>query len=218
MCSNYTLNVRDNELQELIGTSELKVAEINQRFLPYQSAPVVVRGSRASYQLASMNFSLVPSWSKEAKVKFATHNARIETVTEKPTWKVPFLKQHCLVPMTGFFESAYEGPHSGHIIQFSEKKDQLLVAAGIYDQWKNPETKKITHSFSILTTTPTSFIMEYGHDRSPIFLNPARAKAWLDVNEQSDRFWLDYIISEGTRPELKVSIDRALKPGWEKRK
>lgn len=218
MCSNYTLNVRAIELQEFIGKSELEIADINQRFLPYQSAPVVVQLTDLSYKLVAMNFSLVPSWSKDAKVKFATHNARIETVTEKPTWKTPFLKQHCLVPMTGFYESAYEGPCAGHIIQFSEKKDHLLFAAGIYDQWKNPETKKVSQSFSILTTTPTAFIVDHGHDRSPIFLNESIAKAWLNVNGQSDRYWLDFLNEQGVRPELKVSVDRALKPGWEKRK
>lgn len=56
-----------------------------------------------------MRYSLVPNWSKEAKVKFATHNARLESIDEKPTWKTVFSEQHCLVPLTDFIEPILPG-------------------------------------------------------------------------------------------------------------
>lgn len=218
MCSNYTLKVKATELQNFFSLQDPVVENIEKRFLPYQPAPVIVRQKNSTLKLAAMNFSLVPSWSKERKVKFATHNARIETITEKPTWRIPFQRQHCLVPMTGFFEAVYEGPKAGHIIEFSEKHDHLMVAAGIYDLWIDPETKKPLHSFSILTTTPTDYIQENGHDRSPIFLNQNSLSAWLVTENQSERHWLDFINNESIRPSLKIAIDRPLKAGWEKRK
>ncbi len=218
MCSNYTLKVKAIELQKFLPLQEPVVEDINQRFLPYQAAPVVVRLKDSKLKLAAMNFSLVPSWSKERKVKFATHNARIETITEKPTWRVPFQRQHCIVPMTGFYEAVYEGPKAGNIIEFSETGDHLMLAAGIYDQWIDPETKKSLHSFSILTTTPTEYIQQNGHDRSPIFLSAEAAKRWLETEDQSERYWLDFINKEHIRPPLKIAIDRPLKAGWEKRK
>lgn len=218
MCSNYTLTVRGQELRELLKKDNLKIDDIDHRFLPYQAAPVIVRLSDSTYKVAAMKFSLVPSWSKEPKVKFATHNARVETVTEKPTWKTPFVKHHCIVPMTGFYESAYEGPLAGNIIKFSENQNHLLFAAGIFDHWTDPETKNVSQSFSVLTTSPTKYIEDYGHDRSPIFLKKETAFDWLNVSGQSDRYWLDFLNTESVRPDLKVVIDRPLKPGWEKRK
>ena len=104
MCSQYALKVEAKTLSEKYNVQiPALLSAIDERFLPYKTAPVIVR-TNGFEKLTPMNFSLVPSWSKEPKVKFATHNARIETITEKPTWKIPFKKQHCVVPMTRFFE------------------------------------------------------------------------------------------------------------------
>ncbi len=124
-----------------------------------------------------MSYSLVPSWSKEPKLKFATHNARIETITDKPTWKTPFQRQHCIVPLTSFFEFVYEGPLAGHMIEFKESSHSLLFAAGLFDHWTAPtphqnnttQNQNSFFSFTIITTTPSKFILDHGHDRSPLF-------------------------------------------------
>ncbi len=164
-----------------------------------------------------MSFSLIPSWSKELKVKFATHNARLETVTEKPIWKTPFLSQHCLIPLTSFFESVYEVPLAGNIIQFTESKNDLLFAAGLFDAWKDPVANRNIFSFSILTTDPTAFIKDHGHDRSPIFLIFENAKTWLDLRNDTNKM-VEFLAISNLRPDLIVQIDRSLKAGWEKRK
>lgn len=239
MCSQFELITKATKKAlrnqvKIPDTSE----QINIRVLPYQTAPVIAvnKNQNSILQLSPMSFSLVPSWSKDPKVKFATHNARIETVLEKPTWKDPFLTKHCIVPLTGFFESAYEGPEAGNIIKFrsatsqasqtsassdgtTESDDHLLFAAGIYDIWKDPSgdpSKKI-FSFSILTTEPTKYILEHGHDRSPLFLSFDDAKEWLHLQSSSTGM-IDFLLSKNQKPDLDVSIDRALKPGWEKRR
>lgn len=224
MCSQFELITKATKKAlrnqvKIPDTSE----QINIRVLPYQIAPVIAvnKNQNSILQLSPMSFSLVPSWSKDPKVKFATHNARIETVLEKPTWKDPFLTKHCIVPLTGFFESAYEGPEAGNIIKFrsAESDDHLLFAAGIYDIWKDPNgdpSKKI-FSFSILTTEPTKYIIEHGHDRSPLFLSFDDAKEWLHL-QSSPTGMIDFLLSKNQKPDLSVSIDRALKPGWEKRR
>lgn len=217
MCSQFGLNTSKEKLEELGIEVSSEVSRIESTFLPYQKAPVVVNHNQ-KIKLTPMNFSLVPSWSKESKVKFATHNARIETVLEKPTWKKPFISQHCLVPMSSFYESVYEGPHQGHVIQFQKENHELLLAAGIFDCWVNPETKEKLNSFSILTTEPDDFIKYYGHDRSPIFLENNYAMKWLKINEMSGEEQRDWLFNKLTRPSLSVSVVRPLKAGWEKRK
>lgn len=218
MCAQFTLKIKASELS---NKYRIKVPEnlvsIDERFLPYKSAPCVVKTSEDNLKLTSMSFSLIPYWSKEPKVKFATHNARIETVTEKPTWKIPFKKQHCLIPMTSFFESVYEGPLAGNIIEFSDNKNDLLFAAGIFDIWKNSENKQNLFSFSILTSKPSKFISDYGHDRCPIFLNFENAKKWLTLLDD-DALLVNFLLKNIQIPELNVQVDRPLKAGWEKRK
>lgn len=221
MCSQYELIIKATKkaLRNQVKVPENSAEEINIRVLPYQIAPVIAVNKRQDniMQLSPMSFSLIPSWSKEPKVKFATHNARLETVLEKPTWKEPFAHKHCIVPMTGFFESAYEGPEAGHIIKFSKENPELLFAAGIYDVWKNPQdTQQKIFSFSILTTEPTKFILDHGHDRSPLFLDFEDAKEWLyaEFKVQEMR---KFLLSKNQKPDLQVAVDRPLKAGWEKR-
>lgn len=219
MCAQYSIQTDVEVLKDLgIDVGQL-TGEINQRVLPYTKVPVVV-STPQTLKLTPMNYSLIPSWSKEPKVKFATHNARIETVTEKPAWREPFLKQHCLLPMTAFYESVYEGPHAGHVISFSPVQS-MLFAAGLFDVWTNPATKDKLFSCAILTTEPSAFIRENGHDRTPIFLNFADGKEWLNMRASaggtSEREMVDFLLFKNVYPDLQVTRDRPLKPGWEKR-
>lgn len=219
MCSRYHVKIQEKDLEELQGIAAPNdISTLNGDFLPHRKAPVIVRGKDKELKFFPMNFSLIPSWSKDPKVKFATHNARIETVTEKPTWRKPFYSQHCLIPMTGFYESVYEGPLAGNIIEFSKSDQKLLFAAGVWDHWIDPQ-KKIPNiiSFAILTTTPTDFIQHYGHDRSPLFLDFEHGKKWLQ-EVGNEKLQLDFLNHSLIRPELSVKIERPLKAGWEKRK
>ncbi|WP_409479495.1 SOS response-associated peptidase [Pseudobdellovibrio sp. HCB154] len=215
MCAQFSLQIAAEELRNLGIAVSSSLEAIDERFLPYTKIPVIVQTPQG-LKLTPMNFSLVPAWSKEPKVKFATHNARIETVTEKPAWREPFLSKHCLIPITNFFESVYEGPHAGHIISFQSEKP-MLFAAGLFDVWVNPETKELLFSCAILTTEPSPFILENGHDRTPIFLNLEDGKGWLTLRA-SEKEMVDFLLAKNIYPDLQVTRDRPLKSGWEKRK
>lgn len=218
MCSQFRQHF-DLQAYSMIHDIEFnsendKATFVDNRILPYRPATVITLNAENNLAFQYMNFSLVPSWSKDPKVKFATHNARIETVLEKPTWKIPFLRQHCIVPISSFYESSYEGPLQGNILEFKAAggKSKPLLAAGIFDIWN-----KTNYSFSILTTTPDKFIEHHGHDRSPIFLNESDAVEWNHLSG-SDKELMRFITSQTLRPELEVNIDRPMKAGWEKRK
>lgn len=214
MCAQFSLQVAAEELRNLGITVSSTLEGIDERFLPYTKIPVIVQMPQG-LKLTPMNFSLVPAWSKEPKVKFATHNARIETVTEKPAWREPFLSKHCLIPITNFFEPVYEGPHAGHIISFGQ--ESILYAAGLFDVWVNPETKEPLFSCAILTTEPSPFILENGHDRTPIFLKLEDGKTWLTLRA-SEKEMVEFLLAKNICPDLQVTRDRPLKSGWEKRK
>lgn len=217
MCAQFALKIRANDLSIKYGIKVPETLEtIDDRFLPYKLALVIVK-SKEDLKLVRMNFSLVPSWSKDSRVKFATHNARIETIVEKPTWKIPFKNNHCVVPLTSFYESVYQGALAGHIVEFSENSDELLFAAGIYDKWIDKSSNTILYSFSILTTTPSDFIEKNGHDRSPIFLSYEDSKKWL-VMQSNENEMIDFLKTSNQILNLKVKKDRPLKAGWEKRK
>ena len=104
MCAQYTLNTRTQKLADTFGIKIDQDLDIQLRVLPYTPA-VVVRKISEQMKFEKMSYSLVPSWSKEPRVKFASYNARLETILEKPTWKIPFISKRCLVPMSSFCRS-----------------------------------------------------------------------------------------------------------------
>ena len=210
MCAQFSLKIDLEFLIKTYGISTpANLTTIDLRFLPYQKAPVIVHDSGP--RLVGMNFSLVPSWANKSKVKFATHNARLETVLEKPTWKKPFEKHHCVVPISSFFESVHDGPLSGNMIEFFEQSHHLLFAAGIFDVWQDKENPHVKiHSFAILTTEPDAFIFKNGHDRSPLFLDFENAKTWLTLASDSQKM-ITFLNEKNQKPSLSVKIDRPLK-------
>jgi putative SOS response-associated peptidase YedK len=210
MCAQYLIKSSVDNLARFFGVS-VSVEDIwSERVLPQSLAPVITEDG-----MKLMKFSLLPSWSKDPKVKFATHNARLETISEKATWKKPFLKNHCLVPISTFIEPIYTGQFAGNMVGF--EAHELLVAAGIFDHWVNKETGEVIESFAIITSDPSEFISKVGHDRQPVFLNPKKMSKWIGGGGESFTAVKELLDEVSFDPELNVEIDRPLKPGWEKR-
>jgi putative SOS response-associated peptidase YedK len=219
MCASYMIRARN---PELIGLEvELRIDDFEQYcdsvIVPQRYGPAIKRESGVAI-LTAMRFALLPSWAQEPKVKFATHNARLETIEQKPTWKTVFVKKHCLIPLTDFIEPIYEGEFAGHMVAFSEKAGSVIFAAGVWDEWVNRETGEVIPSFSIITYEPPPFVAGIGHDRCPVFLNATAGTEWL-ANEGSPAQSLkEFLIKNKTVPELAAAKHRAMRPGWEKRK
>ncbi|XGC79454.1 SOS response-associated peptidase family protein [Bdellovibrio bacteriovorus] len=182
MCSQYTLKAQAKLLADIYHTDVDKSFEeiIDMQIFPYKPGIVFKDG-----ELAKLNYSLVPSWSKERRVKFATYNARIEDIETKPTWKGPFIDRHCVVPITAFIEPIYEGEWGGNMVAFG--KEKILHAAGIWDRWKDATTGEVVESYAILTSPPYPFIAKAGHDRSPIFIKESAIHEWVSLQSKDPK-------------------------------
>jgi putative SOS response-associated peptidase YedK len=49
-------------------------------------------------------WGLLPHWAKDPKIGYKTINAKAETLTKSPAYRVPFRQHRCLVVVDGFFE------------------------------------------------------------------------------------------------------------------
>lgn len=219
MCASYMIKQRNPQL--LGFPVDLRIDDFEQYcdvvINPQRMGPVICLDSGRPV-LTAMRFGLLPSWSKEPKVKFATHNARLETVDEKPVWKSVFVRRHALVPMTDFIEPIYEGQYAGNMVDFAAIDGQFIYAAAVWDEWTNKETGEVIPSFSILTSAAPPFVAQTGHDRSPVFLDIHQGREWLSSEGQIASALKDFLVSAQKAPELTVSIQRPMRPGWEKRK
>lgn len=226
MCAQYIVDKSGKELARKFDALYKILSEAVGRVTPRSRAPVLVaEGGRRS--LGTMQFGLVPRWSQGPRVNFATHNARLMSVDEKtrravaiyqkPTWRDPFARRHCLVPMTKFVEPIYTGPMAGNMVAFHPRGGDVMAAAGLWDEWVQRESGEVLTTFTVLTDDPVAHIAQMGHDRTPVFLSENRFDQWLAAESKKPAEWIPFL-REGRREiDWTEDIDRPLAKGWEKR-
>jgi len=124
-----------------------------------------------------MRWGLVPNWSKEFDSKYATFNARIESIEEKPSYKNAWhKKQRCLIPMAGYYEwQAQEGGKQPFYI--TDRDVGCLVSAGLYETWNNGNAEKLSCT---MITKPAEEMLANIHQRMPTLLTPEQGISWLN--------------------------------------
>ena len=102
-------------------------------------------------ELAQMRWGLVPSWwNKPLKeLRLATFNARAETVAEKPFFHSAFKHTRCLIPASGYYEWRTVGKEK-QPYYFTRRDGQIITIAGLWSEWKSPETGKPQNTWNVL--------------------------------------------------------------------
>ena len=137
-------------------------------------------------RISRMFWGLIPHWAKDKSFAYKTINARAETVAELATYKQPFRHKRCIVPATGFYEPDKihfsKPPYPWHYFQVKDQK--VFGFAGLYDVWKDRESGKEMHTYTIITTQPNAVVGEW-HDRMPVILQREDEDTWLnpDISE-----------------------------------
>ena len=150
----------------------------------YNLAPTttvhIVREIEGVRKVEPARWDLVPFWWKKSlkEKSFVAHNAKSETLREKPTFRTAWKKsQRCVVPMN-FFEwkrPRKKGDPPHHIYPAMEPAFRL---AGLWDEWTDPETGEVLLSCTIITCEPNAF-MAVLHDRMPVILGAEQLDAWF---------------------------------------
>jgi putative SOS response-associated peptidase YedK len=124
-----------------------------------------------------MRWGLIPSWAKDPSGVAGMINARSETASSKPAFRVSLKSRRCLIPADGFYEWA-RTEKSKQPYCFEVNEGELFAFAGLRDRWKDPSGNWIK-TCSILTTTPNT-VTSAVHDRMPVILDPESYDLWLD--------------------------------------
>jgi len=178
MCGRFTQNYTWRELVELYRLTQ-PARNLRPR---YNIAPTttidVVRSAETGPELVPMRWGLIPGWwKKTAKEVPSTFNARAETVAEKPMFRSAFKRTRCIVPASGYYEwRAAEGGKQPYFI--SAARGEVLSIAGLWDQWKDPETGEPVLSATLIVTSANDFTRPI-HDRMPVLLGQRDHEAWL---------------------------------------
>lgn len=155
-------------------------------------------------------FGLIPFYEKAPKPKKVYHNARVETISEKVTFRKSFSQSRCLVPMDSFLEYIWTGAKTNWLARFYPAEgEELMVAAGIWSRWMSSEGEEID-SFSVITTEPPEFVRETGHERCPLFLKESVWRDWLDP-QNTKGIHLNEILKE--KEEISFAVENISKQG-----
>jgi putative SOS response-associated peptidase YedK len=142
-----------------------------------------------------MRWGLVPAWFRgvnEFEMAKTTFNARIETLSEKASFKSLIKRSRCIVSSTGFFEWKHENKQKiPHFIY--PTNDSVLSLAGLYDSWMNPNSNEILNSFTIITSEANDFMAEIHNSkkRMPLILNANDEESWLNGEDEIKDFQLN---------------------------
>jgi len=155
---------------------------------PTQQVLTLVADDTGDPQWRSQHWGLVPFWAKDPAIGNRMINARVETVAEKPSYRQPFSRRHCLVPASGFYEWRKDDDGRKTPWFISRADDAPLAMAGIWDVWDKGSYQGHEgplHSFSILTTAANDFMQDL-HHRMPVILERDQHAAWLAADAPRD--------------------------------
>jgi putative SOS response-associated peptidase YedK len=149
-------------------------------------------------QVHSARWGLVPKNSQGPANSPLHNNARIETVLQKPTFRNSVLRQHCVMPVSGYYEWQIKEDGSKQPFYINAGDQGMLALAGIYDWWLDPSKKpndpsRWLLSFAILTKDAAAPLAPI-HERNPILLSASSMSEWLDPDNLED--------AEHTTPDL----------------
>ena len=187
MCGRFS-----NQLSNLNEWSSIikdwpKASESN-NVAPTTTIPVY-----SKHGLHLMRWGLVPRWSVEPKPKFSTHNAKLESVDQKPTFREAWHRRRtCIIPSVGYFEwSDKFGDKQKYFVHRPDRRP--VVFAGIWENWSQQDEQ--FSSCTILTTAAVGQL-QHLHPRMPVLCSPETAIEWLEKgdlqNSQDEREALVY--------------------------
>jgi putative SOS response-associated peptidase YedK len=143
--------------------------------------PVVVLRPTALGALgaATMRWWLTPYWSKEMSTRYSMFNAKAETIETSASFKEPFARRRCAVPVAGYYEWSKDGDRK--LPYYIRPRDDAgMLLAGVWDRWRNGD--EVVESFAVVTA-PVHDRLAFVHRRQPVMLSRAEGRRWMDRTE-----------------------------------
>ena len=186
MCGRFATDQERLEKLYLALIGELVPGEGSYNVAPTEPAWIIRHDGRDSETLeaAEADWWLTPYWSKTGVRKnYATFNAKSETLAKSSTFREPFRRRRCLLPISGFYEwQKVAGVRRPFYIQ---PETGGLLLAGVWDRWRSADRSRRIDSFAVVTTA-AHVGFEPIHDRQPVMLSLDQARTWMDRGASPD--------------------------------
>ena len=152
----------------------------------HPKTPVITNENPDLIQL--FEWGLIPSWANDKKIQDVTLNARIETITEKPSFKGS-LNQKCLILLDGFYEWKWldsKGKEKQKYL-ISLPDNEPFAVAGLWSMWINDVNEQL-FSYTMITAEARGIMREIHNTklRMPVILTEGNERSWLMGKTKAD--------------------------------
>jgi len=220
MCSSYTSKskTKKEEYQQSYGVAwepadasnpDTYVDESGENSVGFPGNKMPVITIEKPTLIQDYEFGFIPHWVKSDGIDGyrGNHNAKIETITELPTWRDAWkAKQRCLVCTNGFFEHDKKRKQKVFI---RLKDPENFYFAGLYNNWVNKGTGEVRRTMAIITTVPNELVATV-HNRMPIIIRPGDHDAWMDISADLNHLLMQY--SQPISAAFMIMEDSISKP------
>ena len=182
MCGRKTLTKGKIEIIQ-----EMLVDDWNDDWIPIhniaptQNTPILLFNEKRFVK--NMRWGLVPFWAKDLKMGSRLINARVETLSEKPSCRNLLRSNRCVVITDGYYEWMQTGNGKIPYYIFHPQKN-ILPMAGLWDKWIDDNNKEY-HTYTVITTEPAKPISHI-HNRMPVILNDDGIDHWINSNTSAE--------------------------------
>lgn len=183
MCGRKTLTKDMKSIIEELAIEEWENPDNyipSYNIAPTQNSPILIDSGKRTVR--AMRWGLIPSWAKDDKFGAKMINARIETLTEKPSYKNLLQRNRCIVIADGYYEWKRDGDKKLPYY-LKNPDDELLTMAGLYDIWKQPDGNLLP-SYTIITKDAQENLSNI-HHRMPVILTQGHLNTWLKTENSS---------------------------------
>ena len=186
MCGRYavkksTLLVANNLVKKNINVN---LDQDNFNCSPGSKYPVVKSASNGKY-LEMTTWGIKPSWAKEDFKSL--HNARLEGIDTKISFKKLIVNSRAIIPCSGYYE--WKKTENKKIpYYFTRFDDQDIFLAGIHDNGQ----------FAIITREAASEKNLKIHHRQPVIISKSQINNYFNLNNNAVEF-----LNSVKAPELK---------------
>lgn len=169
MCGRFYFNSDKKKIAKQFGVDSSIETKTSYNITPSADC-TVIRLDNNCKEFASLNWGLVPSWTK-SDIKIKPINAKAETLREKPYFQTAYKKQRCIIPVSGFYEwQGSKGNKQPYAIY--SLNDDYFGFAGLWEKREAMET------FTIITTQANA-MMTTIHHRMPVILDRDDYDRWI---------------------------------------
>lgn len=206
MCGRYASSRRPEDLVETFEVvadrtgepleADFNVAPTKDVYAVVERPPSRESGEQPQRQLRVFSWGLVPSWAKDPSIGSRLINARMETVSEKPSFRKAFASRRALLPADGYYEwyatsqTTARGKPVKQPYFITPRDGGVLAMAGLYEIWRDPtraadDPQRFRWTCTVLTTTAEDDLGHI-HDRMPLLVEPDQWHDWLDPTRTGD--------------------------------